>query len=252
MHQSNDNQLVHQGYADEVCITTATSEGCILSADGNEICWNAILTDADLNQLVDPASYTSQEVHPVVSSPNLNENTTTAQLTAVEPHSLHLVSNGTQTLDDSEIFQNNVGQINCEININNNNSNICTEVISATHNVVTCVNPSSVNANDWSQWSCFPVLTQINSNLRNQSGVNCELQNNALRPSQPITYVTTESNRIEQNGGNTIPSGQPTSPNSANFDHQTALQPWAECKAALEAAALDLENFGDLDTVQAY
>ncbi|XP_013786632.1 uncharacterized protein LOC106470613 [Limulus polyphemus] len=44
----------------------------------------------------------------------------------------------------------------------------------------------------------------------------------------------------------------PASPSCAGFDHQMALeetsnQPWADCKAALEAAALDLESFNDYD-----
>ncbi|XP_076314659.1 uncharacterized protein LOC143226997 [Tachypleus tridentatus] len=45
----------------------------------------------------------------------------------------------------------------------------------------------------------------------------------------------------------------PASPRCANFDPQmaapeTSNQPWAECKAAIEAAALDFESFNDYDT----
>ncbi|XP_076324976.1 uncharacterized protein LOC143232873 [Tachypleus tridentatus] len=45
----------------------------------------------------------------------------------------------------------------------------------------------------------------------------------------------------------------PASPSGAGFDQQMAVQetgsqPWADCKAALEAAALDLESFNDFDT----
>ncbi|XP_076366202.1 uncharacterized protein LOC143255048 [Tachypleus tridentatus] len=49
----------------------------------------------------------------------------------------------------------------------------------------------------------------------------------------------------------------PASPSCVGFDHQMALeetsnQPWADCKAALEAAALDLERFNDYDASQVF
>lgn len=117
------HDVIQTGYADEVCITSTTGDAsCILGGgvEGAEIAWNAILTDADLD-LVDPTNYVSHVVHADVcdvgggtvciassngggsgsvgpeivsigGSTNGGSSQTTTQLTAVEPHSLQVIS----------------------------------------------------------------------------------------------------------------------------------------------------------------
>ncbi len=278
-HSECEPHLSHHGYADEVCITESASDTCMLETDGNEICWNAILTDADLNELVDPVSYTGPVMHTTEPSLTVSDSTTTtAQLTAVEPHSLHLVTSAspiTHVIEDSELFHNGVTpHINC-LAINHR-SNVGSDVISATHNVVTCVNPTNVSTNEWNSWPTFSAVTAHDSQnsaadllIRQISG-NCEsIVSEIVSPSPPIAYITTTSTTItarpssgpklsncvnnQQNiNSNSGSSTQPSSPNSGNFENTNSLQPWAECKAALEAAALDLESFGNLDAVHNY
>lgn len=276
--QSETHLNPHHGYGDEVCITAVSSDECMLGTDGNDICWNAILTDADLGELVDPVSYTGSVVHTADSSPVVGDSptTTTAQLTAVEPHSLHLVASTSPVtgIEDSELFQSGVTrQINC-LSVDHT-ANMGTDVISATHNVVTCVNPTSISTNEWNHWPPFSTVPTHDHQsatstdlLIRQIGINCEhMASGVTGPSPPITYITTttipmrssksmkHSNCVaghHTNNSNSSSSTQPASPTSGNFEHPNALQPWAECKAALEAAALDLENFGDLDSVHSY
>ena len=267
MHGSqSEAHLSHSGYGNEVCITESASEGCILETDGGDICWNAILTDADLNELT---NFTGPVIQTADSNLTVNDsNTTTAQLTAVEPHSLHLVANLTPTnsvIEESELFQNGISRhINC-LAIR---PTLGSDVISATHNVVTCINPTTVNTTDWNQWQTFSTVAnhdnQSTDLLIKHMNSNCEP---IVSSSPPIPYTTTTNtvnirtvsalkqsvnNSQQNNSSNSENSTQPSSPTSANFEHNNPLQPWAECKAALEAAALDLENFGNLDVVHHY
>ncbi|XP_054167959.1 uncharacterized protein LOC128965317 isoform X2 [Oppia nitens] len=259
MHSSqSDTHLSHPGYGNEVCVTETASDACMLETDGNDICWNAILTDADLNEL---SNYTNPVIHATDSTITVSDSTTTtAQLTAVEPHTLHLVTNTspvTTVLEETEMFQNAVPRhINCLAL----RQHMGSDVISATQNVVTCVNPTTVSTTDWNQWQAFSTVANTDSTdlLIRQINGNCEP---IVSPSPPIAYITTtsvpiatrvsikQSNCVNNStmNANSATSTQPSSPTSGNFEHTNPLQPWAECKAALEAAALDLESFGTLD-----
>lgn len=258
-------QINHSGYGNEVCITESVPEECMLEADGGEICWNAILTDADLTEL---SSFASPVIQANDASITISDsNTTTAQLTAVEPHSLHLVANATPThcvVDESDAFPNGMSrQINC-LTIR---PNMASEVISATHNVVTCVNPTIVNTSEWNQWQSLQTFSTVN----NQESQPTESMvtghcDSMVSTSASVIYTTAPANPAcsrpvpsfkQTNAGNTqtassANSTQPSSPAATNYEHNNPLQPWAECKAALEAAALDLESFGTLDVVHHY
>ena len=263
----SESHLSHPVYGSEVCISESAPDSCMLETDGGDICWNAILTDADLNELT---NFTGPVIQTADPSLVVNDSSaTTAQLTAVEPHSLHLVTNVTPTngvIEESELFPNGITRhINC-LAIR---PAIGSDVISATHNVVTCVNPTTVTTNDWNQWQTFSTVAnhenQSTDIIIRQIHSNCEP---AISSSPPIVYTTTANttnarpvNAIKANNcvntqqninSNSETSTQPSSPTSTNFEHNNPLQPWAECKAALEAAALDLENFGTLDVVHHY
>ncbi|CAG2113333.1 unnamed protein product [Medioppia subpectinata] len=282
MHSQSDGHLSHGGYGQEICISetspTGVSDACMLETDGGDICWNAILTDADLNEL---SNYTTNPViHTADSSLTVGDSTaTTAQLTAVEPHTLHLVANASPAantsavavgggLEESELFHSHHNGISRHINCLALRHMMGSDVISATHNVVTCVNPT-VNTADWNHWQTFSTVANTDSTdllIRHING-NCEP---IVSPSPPIAYITTtsapintraaavavskqtntcvnNSNQTAINSSTSATSTQPSSPSSGNFEHTNPLQPWAECKAALEAAALDLESFGTLD-----
>ena len=263
-------QLSQPGYGTEVCITAEqVPEECMLETDGGEICWNAILTDADLNELTNFAN-------PVIQATEANitisdSTTTTAQLTAVEPHSLHLVANATPTncvIEDPEaprIFHNGMPrQINC-LAIR---PDMGSDVISATHNVVTCVNPTIVNTSEWNQWQSLQTFSTAANHETQTTALmvsgNCESMVSTAAAS--VVYTTAsahtacsrpvpsfkQSNAINTPTPNSGNSTQPSSPTATNFEHNIPLQPWAECKAALEAAALDLESFGTMDVVHHY
>ncbi|CAG2180686.1 unnamed protein product, partial [Oppiella nova] len=247
MHGSQtDGHLSHPGYGNEICITESASDTCMIETDGNDICWNAILTDADLNEL---SHYTTSPViHATDSGLTVSDSTTTtAQLTAVEPHSLHLVANtspATATLEESQLFHNGVSRhINCLAL----RPTMGSDVISATHNVVTCVNPTVVNAGDWSHWQTYSTVANTDStdllirHIKTEYGT-CEP---IVSPSPPIAYITTTSAPIstrpspvvskqsascvnsQQMSSSSQTSTQPSSPSSGNFEHTNPLQPWA-------------------------
>ena len=147
--------LVH-GYATEVCISGATAAGdCLIESDGNDICWNAILTEADLNDLVDPYSVDSvSQIIPQITEADLTGGgsqkngctSTTAQLTAVEPHDLDMIASS-GLLEDQQLFyhSNALQGITFETAHSSN-------VLTATSNVVTCINDANMTA----QWSAWP------------------------------------------------------------------------------------------------
>ncbi|XP_013788284.1 forkhead box protein N2-like [Limulus polyphemus] len=75
-----------------------------------------------------------------------------------------------------------------------------------------------------------------------------------LKPSL-LNFSSSNPNHLGEGSNILYPPGLclPASPTCANFDQQmaapeTSNQPWADCKAAIEAAALDLESFNDYDT----
>lgn len=152
--------LVH-GYATEVCITGGTSTDCLIESDGNDICWNAILTEADLNELVDPYSVDSvSQIHlpqmDDVSHPKNGVTPTTAQLTAVEPHDLDLIASSGLLADDQQLFyhSNALQGITFE---SDNSSNVLT----ATSSVVTCINEPNMSAH-WSAWPQYQTVHTAN------------------------------------------------------------------------------------------
>lgn len=238
-------QLPHHGFSDEVCITSTPTDTCMLAPDGNDICWNAILTDADLGELVDPSNYVGPVSHAGDTTPS-SDTTTTAQLTAVEPHSLQLV--------DAELFQPRsarhlVHGLTRVVGSGN------PEVISATHNVVTCMNPSGAEWDAWATYAPTVTVTSNNSDINQPLLIHhigtSENSRQSTGPRPSIMYVATGTPCPHPHLNNAVVAiAQPSSPSTtAPFDNHNSLQPWAECKAALEAAALDLEDtFGDIET----
>ncbi|XP_074602009.1 uncharacterized protein LOC141855759 [Brevipalpus obovatus] len=180
------------------------------------------------------------------------------------------------------------------------NNGIC-DIISANHNVVTCVNPDPSNVNnstDW--WTPFaslqhslsdhslaspdmisiqavegnhsdlmsspiilaPVSASTSDANVNDGGRNNNSHNYAVNRSTSSlascqsSFSSHHSNSIPNHGSRSqhdciqIADGLMDSKidNESNlFDPQSNLQPWIECKAALEAAAFDLEQFSVLE-----
>lgn len=152
--------------------TNPAASECMIESDGNDICWNTIITEADLNELINPTSgysvaqlipHHNQDLHQAVvvtsSANNANNSiTTTAQLRAVEPSDLDLIScNSAGFLDDPQsIFYHSHQPSSFSMHGN---------IISATDNVVTCLNdPIGVGAGghplaggQWNEWSAYDM-----------------------------------------------------------------------------------------------
>lgn len=160
------------GYATEVCITGATNSECIIESDGNDICWNAILTEADLNELVDPyTDSVAQIIHPMEGDGASNVNglstkahATTAQLTAVEPHELDLIASSSGILEEQQLFYhaNALQSIDFEGN--------SASVLTATSNVVTCINDANMTAH-WDGWQPYQANVPL--------AIDCTVNRNA-------------------------------------------------------------------------
>ena len=284
--------IVH-GYAGEICIANPANNECIIESDGNDICWNAILTEADLNELVDPITYTdavSQIIQPIESemansSTPHSKITTTAQLTAVEPHDLDMVVTSSNLLDEQQLFYNTnqLHSISFEANSGG--------VITATPNVVTCINDGNMTSH-WNGWhhSYQPngevhiecsrptaelILSQIEHG-HNEIMVETSVMNNT-NPCNSSMYIATGSSSSLMSAspinGQVALKHTPTpapivsgtcsvgetqsmetnSQSPTNYESTAnSLQPWVECKAALEAAALELDSFGNIEPIQQF
>ena len=292
----NDHQLSNQSYSDEVCINSVSNDAnSILNQENNDICWSTILTDADL-ELVDPTNYAGQIVHTnVTESASLTcsgNNGVTTHLTAVEPHTLHLVTSSPThaILDDAELFRNpqhassssshsNSNSSNNNNNNNNNNGQLSilngSDVISANHNVVTCVNPSNQvttqATNHWANWSAYGSHSTASTLSDPQACVPSShdllhLQQidktvNPMSTSSPnlfisvneSTYLNQAENQI-MNPANcqlieaiSVEKSASASSSGVCFDSHSQLSSWIESKAALEATAFDLDQFDDLE-----
>lgn len=186
MVECEPNNLVH-GFATEVCIGGTGNNECIIESDGNDICWNAILTEADLNELVDPVNYTdsvAQIIHPIDTSDmngsqcrGTTTTTTTAQLTAVEPHDLETITTnggggGGSVLDDHQQLFYQTNQLH-DIGYETHSTN--DHVITSTSNVVTCINDTSIGTH-WSTWNPY----QTTETMR----IDCQSHNDELILSQ--------------------------------------------------------------------
>lgn len=254
-----------------------------MNQDKNDICWSTILTDADL-ELVDPTNYTGQVVHSNVSDSvslcSASRGVTT-HLTAVEPHTLHLVtSSPTHTiLDDTELFRNpHHASSSSQLSHTNNSDQLSllngSDIISATHNVVTCVNPSNQpsapNSNHWNNWAEYnshPAQASADSQQVSLSSHDLlqfqqidKAVNQMSVPASNLFISVNESAYLNQSENHIIDSNncqlieamsneKPASGNSSGicFDSHSNLPPWIESKAVLEAAAFDLDQFDDIE-----
>lgn len=274
LHSANivdcEQSNVGHEYANEVCIGNPTTGECIIESDGNDICWNAIFTEADLNDLVDPISYTdsvTQIIHPIENEIHHASTTkaNTASLTAVEPHELDMIASSTNLLDDQQIFYHESQLHNIPFDSHSGN------VITATSNVVTCINDTNISGH-WNEWNLYPnnnsmqldcanhnaelILSQIEHGPNSISINEINLINNdqaylpansaiVLPTSDSLTskhttisrndVITTLTHQLESN------SQSPT-----NYDSSSSLQPWIECKTN----ALEIDTFNNLEQMQ--
>ncbi|XP_067123386.1 forkhead box protein J1-B-like [Centruroides vittatus] len=185
----------------------------------NDLCWNTILAEADLD-LVNFEKYRPDEgtvpngVPPPTGVPQ-------------PPVAQQILSPPPLVLDD-DLFSSEGS--NSELASDLDLSSSCGDAIGNLRPSEPQPQPS-----DW--WACFQ---------QHQNELLC------LPPS--LLNLPTTQSTINP----TVYALQhPESPSYSTFEQQanmqeTPNQPWADCKAALEAAALELEDFGDLDTVHAY
>uniref|UniRef100_T1KFC9 Fork-head domain-containing protein n=1 Tax=Tetranychus urticae TaxID=32264 RepID=T1KFC9_TETUR len=196
----------------------------LLTNENHDICWNALLTDVDL-ELVDPTNYAGQVVHTPVTDNVLGSasNNTTTQLTAVEPHTLtiqhhhhsnminesqrehrndrlindkdnHLNHNKISGLSESDVYSD---QMHSKLSPHTSEDSLTTlpvsDIISATNNVVTCVNPATshqLSINEWSPWSCFPMGTGNNGITVVSTTASNEVNNHLTNESSPADLIS--------------------------------------------------------------
>lgn len=197
--------LVH-GYATEVCITGGSSTDCLIESDGNDICWNAILTEADLNELVDPYSVDPvSQIHlPQMDDGSQQKNgcsSTTAQLTAVEPHDLDLIASSGLLGEDQQLFYHSNGLQGITFEAANSNNHVLT----ATSNVVTCINDANMTA-QWSAWPQYQNGTTMSLDGNAAGRSDAELILSQLECQDSLVVTTSNSSSSQQSvsylGGN--------------------------------------------------
>lgn len=258
-------------FANEVCIGSGNSNECIIESDGNDICWNAILTDADLNELVDPINYTdsvAQIIHPIESE-LINKPASTAQLTAVEPQELDLIaSTSSSLLEEQQLFYHESQLHSMPFENHTNN------VISATSNVVTCINDTNMTGhwNEWNPYHSNGGSMQIDCTNHNAELILSQIEHgpNSLGMNE-INVITSEDSLYLANNGAMLRDPQKQQPQhtttmndpslsqtidtdsqspTATFDSNNP--PWVvECKVSgIEPTSLELDAFNNLDQMR--
>ncbi|XP_075589116.1 uncharacterized protein LOC124496582 isoform X2 [Dermatophagoides farinae] len=280
------------GFGNEVCVQNVQD---MIETD----CWNTILTDVDLSELVDPITYTdsvAQIIHPIESdnslvavnssSPNPDETssniinvknnqpTGTAQLRPNELDTSNL-------LDESHFFYDH--RIHGLVFNANVPTNVQHQVISATSNVVTCINDTSdlIVTDHWdNHWTSYTsnddgstVQLDCDPNTSTELILGPLEQSEVVRLNE-IQVLSTTDNQIEERTGyvtttasvmpkqpsnesiTTITDSSPTSTITTivgNFDPTpptNSIQIWDCGKALMQVDANALDLFHTIDVEQ--
>ncbi|UXI14709.1 hypothetical protein NH340_JMT00652 [Sarcoptes scabiei] len=233
-HQTNESDPMEcgtdpliQGFVNEICIDQINNE-CI-EPEGHDLCWNTILTDVDLGELVDPISYTdpvASIIHPIENESNRNalhqsnnnfmEKRNATKLVSIDLESIIVdgqdpTQSTSALLEDQRLFYHTENQ---QVQINDlsfSNISQMSQVISATPNVVTCINESNL-VDHWNQWNAYSsiddttqecsaqsaemILSHMLESNHNDMGLNeigiCKTHRNR-DPNRTMTFVKTLS-----------------------------------------------------------
>lgn len=288
-NNSTTNTTATIGFSNEVCVQNVQD---MIEND----CWNTILTDVDLSELVDPITYTdsvAQIIHPIEndsslvnSSPNPDGSNSksnlpnrTSQLRTVEPNDL----DASNLLDEGHFFYDH--RIHGLVFNANVPTNVQNQVISATSNVVTCINDTSdlIVSDHWeNQWTSYTTNDGSTVHLECDPNTSTELilapldesevvklneiqvlsttHNQEINQSAITTYVTTTASDMPKQPSNeTITTVTDSSPTSiitnvaGNFESTpttNSIQIWECGKALMQVDANALELFHTLDVEQ--
>lgn len=280
------DQSLLQDFPNEVCIShNINGNDCIIEPDGNDICWNAILTDVDLSDLVDPISYSdsvAQIIHPIENGSNLihsnnnsnnNNKDNAAQLTAVEPNEPNelTMSSATTLIDDQQLFYpDNTLAFDAQ----------SSQVITATSNVVTCINDTTLT-DHWNHWTTYTSADgaiQLECPTRNaelllgqmepdQTDININEINLFADNDRTITYIT--ANELDNSATNTgkllnshssrltlnpiTPATDGNSQSPTNYENNNNPLIW-DCKMTNmdTTSVLEIDNFNNLDQLNPF
>ena len=271
-------------------------ENCLLASDG-DICWNSILTDE--LRLVDTIDTYSNNVSlaaiPIANNNAVNQIVNNPQ---IDSHQSMIASNSINSITTSAVTNPIVcnqqtsadGQINQNLIFNTTTSNqatsYCTtsdanqftnqtinqlhlnnsQVISATHNVVTCINPATANASvsnhqlaATSNWDANGNYMNLTYNQLSNQTNNVELNNGTSTINSTVLSDNHDTSPviIQINTNENCLSSEL---NCNHFDNSNSISTtWIECTSLqngkFETNAFDLDNypnFSDLDNCSTY
>ncbi|XP_075678858.1 uncharacterized protein LOC113798834 isoform X1 [Dermatophagoides pteronyssinus] len=274
-NNSRTNTTATIGFSNEVCVQHVQD---MMEND----CWNTILTDVDLSELVDPITYTdsvAQIIHPIENdsslvncSPNPDANNNNRIISVKN----NLPTNGSaqlseldasHLLDEGHFFYDH--RIHGLVFNANVPANVQNQVISANSNVVTCINDTSdlIASDHWdNQWTSYTTNDGSSVQLECDPTASTELilspleENEAVKLNEIQVLSTAASAMSKQQSNEANTSVADSSSNSTimttvadNFESSTptnSIQIWECGKALMQVDTNALELFHILDVEQ--